>query len=102
MVKVSIKNAQVEDNGYGIRVAGKDLEDIISNALGVKAGDHSSYNDNLPDFRCNSCDITLIIDPHPTECVVETDTEKFNSIKELWEARENEYKEKATEDDTEE
>lgn len=102
MVEISIKNAIVKDSGYGLEVNGKSLEDIISNVLGTKAGDKGGYSSGLPDFHCNSCDITITIDPHKAECEIKDGTEIYHSVEELWEARENEYEKKVAEADTEE
>lgn len=36
MLKLEIKGAEVHDNGYGLEINGRSLEDIISIALGTK------------------------------------------------------------------
>lgn len=102
MVEISIKNAKVNDSGYGLEVNGTSLEDIISNVLGTKAGNKGGYGSGLQDFHCNSCDITITIDPHNTECEIKNGTEIYHSVKELLEARKNEYDKKVAEADTEE
>lgn len=102
MVEISIKNAKVQDNGYGLEVNGTSLEDIISNVLGTKAGNEGGYSSGLPDFHCNSCDITITIDPHNTQCEIKDGTKVYSSVEELWEARKNEYEKKVAEANTEE
>ena len=90
MVKINIINAKVEDSGYGLRVNGKDLDEIISGALGVKR-----YGDNR--FYANACDVTVIIDPKETTFVVNRDDITFTSIEEM-EAALDEHEETETAD----
>ncbi len=94
MLKIQFTNAQVEDNGYGLSVNGKSLEDIISTALGTKVDGRGGYGSGLPKFVSNSCDITVIITPHPVVEEIETDEEVFHSVAELEEIKSEQYKEK--------
>lgn len=64
MLKISFTNAEVLDHGYGLEVNGKSLEDIISTALGTKLKGNGGYGSGLPSFNSNSCDVTVIINPH--------------------------------------
>lgn len=64
MLKISFTNAEVSDHGYGLEVNGKSLEDIISTALGTKLKGNGGYGSGLPSFNSNSCDVTVIINPH--------------------------------------
>jgi hypothetical protein len=86
MVKIYFTNAEVEDDGWGLRVNGKSLEDIISMALGTKA-EGVSYGDprqeKLKKFKANACNITVIIDPRPKEVQIEDDDFVYNSVEEL-------------------
>ena len=103
MLKIQFTNAEVEDNGYGLKVNGKDLDGIISTALGTKAGSVSGYGSGLPSFHSNSCDVTSIINPHPTEVCIEDDENVYNSVEDLEEDKANELdKKKDAEADPEE
>ena len=97
MLKLTFKNAQVEDNGLGLHVNGKDLEEIISTALGTRVGDRYGYNSGLPRFKSNCCDIIIIIDPQPTDVEIETDDEVWYSVKDLEDNKREQYEEKAGE-----
>lgn len=68
MLKISFTNAEVSDHGYGLEVNGKSLEDIISTALGTKLKGNGGYGSGLPSFNSNSCDVTVIINPHNSIC----------------------------------
>lgn len=94
MLKIQFTNAEVEDNGYGLKVNGKDLDGIISTALGTKAGSVSGYGSGLPSFHSNSCDVTIIINPHPTEVRIEDDKNVYNSVEDLEEDKANELNNK--------
>lgn len=102
MLKISFINATVSDTGFGISVNGKSLEDIISTALGTKVGNIKGYNSGLPNFDSNSCDVTVIIDPHPTEEHIEVNGDTFDSVEDMEEVREHEYTEKFEKTDPEE
>lgn len=93
MLKIQFANAQVRDNGYGIYVNGKELSEIISTALGTRASGKYGYNSGLPAFESNSCDVTVIINPHPVVEEIETDEEIFHSVAELEEIKNEQYKE---------
>lgn len=103
MLKIEFTNAVVEDNGYGLRVNGEELEGIISTALGTKVGNVAGYGSGLPHFSSNSCDVTVIINPHPQEVHIEDDDNVWDSVDELEEDKENELiKKKDAEADPEE
>lgn len=103
MLKIQFTNAEVEDRGYGLEVNGQSLEDIISLALKTKVGNKSAgYGGSLKTFKSNSCDVTVIITPHPVEATIETNDEVFNSVDDLEEERVNEFEKKTTEADPEE
>lgn len=103
MVKLEFKNAVAKDTGYGLEVNGKRLEETISTALGTKIGSYKAgYGGDLEDFVSNSCDITVIIDPHPVTAHIEDDIYEYSSVDALMEDKLNELKEKATKTDPEE
>ena len=86
MVKISFTNAQVRDSGYGLQVNGESLADIISMALGAKVkgvnyGD-PDY-DKIKPFESNSCDVSVVIYPHPQGVQIEDDSNVYNSLEEL-------------------
>lgn len=94
MLKISFTNAEVEDSGYGLKVNGKDLDGIISTALGTKVGNVAGYGSGLPHFSSNSCDVTIIINPHPQEVLIEDDKYVYNSVEDLEEDKANELNNK--------
>ena len=101
MVKVTFVNAVVRADGYSIKVNGEDLVDILSTALGTKAGEkRAGYKADLPDFKSNCCNITITIDPQPVYASIEDDEEIYDSVEELEVARLEQY-EKAKETATE-
>ena len=53
MLKLEFQNAVAEDHGYGLEVNGKSLEEIISTALGTRAGGKGGYTSGLPSFKSN-------------------------------------------------
>lgn len=88
MAKIIFENAVVSDNGYGLEVNGKSLEEIISMALGTKAGSavagYSKSENGLKPFYSNSCNVTVIIEPNPNICVIENLSEvEYESVEEL-------------------
>ncbi len=88
MAKITFQNAVVTDNGYGVEVNGKSLESIISVMLGTKAGDkavgYGKGDGFLNPFHCNSCNVTVIIEPNPTTCVIEkVNGVEYSSVEEL-------------------
>ena len=97
MVKIQLNNVEVEDNGYGLRVNGRDLDDYISTALGTKVSTKYGYGSTLPSFRSNSCDVLVVISPHPVTEVIETDEECWESFKEMEDRRREQYAEKISE-----
>lgn len=101
MLKISFTNAEVSDHGYGLEVNGKSLEDIISTALGTKVNGTGGYKSGLPNFNSNSCDVTVIINPHDKECVIETDKEVWNSVKEMEADKSEQFKKENAEADPE-
>lgn len=97
MLRLQFTNAQVEDSGYGLRVNGKDLDKIISTALGTIVGDKSGYGSGIPSFESNCCNVTIIIDPQPVTEEIETTEELWYSIQEMEECISEQYQEKAGE-----
>lgn len=90
MLKLEFTNASVVDNGYGVEINGKDLNKLISTALGVRAGDNYGYGSELPAFKSNCCNVTICIDPQPVTTHIETNEDVWESVEEL----EKEVKEK--------
>lgn len=78
MIQLNFFNAVVEDNGNGLRVNGKDLNSIISAALGTikKIPGRYEYlgegNKNKP-FESQLCNVSVTIDDISTE-ITETIT----------------------------
>lgn len=101
---ITFTNAVVEDDGYGVEVNGRSLEAIISTALGTRLGDKGGYSSGLPKFKANSCDVTVIITPHPTECLICTGNgdELFHSVKEMEECKSEQFQKENAEADPEE
>lgn len=97
MLKLQFTNAQVEDNGYGLSVNGKELEKIISTALGTRVGDKGGYGSGLPSFKSNCCNVTVIIDPQPVVEEIETEEELWHSVQDMEECISERYQEKAGE-----
>lgn len=83
MLKLEFKNAVAEDSGYGLEVNSKSLEDIISTALGTRAGNQGGYNSGLPKFKSNCCNVTVIIDPQPVTTHIEDDNTIYHTVREL-------------------
>lgn len=101
-MKIKFTNAVVEDNGYGTTVNGKDLEDIISTALGTKVDGKGGYGSGLPSFHSNSCDVEITINPHPTECSICTDSGVWNSVEDMEDEKREQYKQETKKADPEE
>lgn len=105
MVKITFTNAEVRDDGYGLEVNGTSLEDIISMALGTKAAKDIPYGDprreKLNRFRCNSCDVLVVITPNPKSCEIEDEENVYNSVDELREVADERVSEEATEAESE-
>lgn len=101
---ITFTNAVVEDAGYGVEVNGRSLEAIISTALGTRLGDKGGYRSGLPKFKANSCDVTVTITPHPTECLICTGKgdELFHSVKEMEECKSEQFQKENAEADPEE
>lgn len=92
MLKVEFNGAEVRDNGYGLEVNGKSLDDIISIALGTKVrGKDYGYGSGLPIFSSHNCDVLVIIDPHPTDTRIETDKNVWDSVESMEEDTVAEY-----------
>lgn len=103
MLKLQFENAVVEDTGYGLEVNKKRLEDLISVALGTKLGNkRAGYGGDLPTFTSNSCDVTVIINPHPQNVTIETENDLWHSVGEMEEEKQNEFEKKDAEADPEE
>lgn len=101
MLKLVFTHAEVRDSGFGLKVNGKSLEDIISEALGTKAEGLSYGDPKLKKFSSNSCDITVMIYPHDKETLIETDDEVFHSLKELEDDRRERFAEETGEAESE-
>lgn len=96
MLKLEFMNAVARDSGYGLEVNGKSLEEIISTALGTRAGNVGGYGSGLPEFKSNCCNVTVIIDPQPVTTHIEDDNNVYNTVEDLEEdARENYERNKA-------
>lgn len=102
MVRIEFTNAVAYDNGYGLYVNGKRLENIISTALKTRVDGVHSCDSNLAKFDSGCCDISIIIKPQPVTEYIETDKEIWRSVKEMEEDVENEYTEKIKKTDPEE
>lgn len=100
-MRIDFTNAVVEDNGYGVEVNGRSLEAIISTALGTRLGDKGGYSSGLPKFKANSCDVTVIITPHPTECTINTNSGVWHSVKEMEAEKSEQFQEENAEADPE-
>lgn len=101
-MRIDFTNAVVEDNGYGVEVNGRSLEAIISTALGTRLGDKGGYSSGLPKFKANSCDVTVIITPHPTECTINTNSGIWHSVKEMEAEKSEQFQKENAEADPEE
>ena len=97
MLKIQFTNAEVEDWGYGLSVNGKDLNQIISTALGTRVGNTFGANSGLPSFKSRCCNVTITIDPQPTKEVIETEEELWYSVEDLEECKRGQYVEKTSE-----
>lgn len=101
-MRIDFTNAVVEDDGYGVEVNGRSLEAIISTALGTRLGDKGGYSPGLPRFKANSCDVTVIITPHPTECTINTNSGVWHSVKEMEAEKSEQFQKENAEADPEE
>lgn len=101
-MRIDFTNAVVEDDGYGVEVNGRSLEAIISTALGTRLGDKGGYSPGLPRFKANSCDVTVIITPHPTECTINTNSGVWHSVKEMEAEKGEQFQKENAEADPEE
>lgn len=101
-MRIDFTNAVVEDDGYGVEVNGRSLEAIISTALGTRLGDKGGYSSGLPKFKANSCDVTVIITPHPTKCTINTNSGIWHSVKEMEAEKSEQFQKENAEADPEE
>lgn len=101
-MRIDFTNAVVEDDGYGVEVNGRSLEAIISTALGTRLGDKGGYSSGLPRFKANSCDVTVIITPHPTKCTINTNSGVWYSVKEMEAEKGEQFQKENAEADPEE
>lgn len=101
-MRIDFTNAVVEDDGYGVEVNGRSLEAIISTALGTRLGDKGGYSSGLPRFKANSCDVTVIITPHPTECTINTNSGVWHSVKKMEAEKSEQFQKENAEADPEE
>lgn len=100
-MRIDFTNAVVEDDGYGVEVNGRSLEAIISTALGTRLGDKGGYSSGLPKFKANSCDVTVIITTHPTECTINTTNGVWHSVKEMEAEKSEQFQKENAEADPE-
>lgn len=101
MLKISFTNAEVSDHGFGLEVNNKSLEDIISTALGTKLKGKGGYGSGLPSFTSNSCDVTVIINPHDKECEIETEDNVWHNVEEMEAEKSEQFQEENAEADPE-
>ena len=94
MLKIQFTNAQVSDDGYGLCVNGKELEKIISTALGTRVDHVYGFDSGLPRFKSDCCNVTVIIDPLPITETIETPEGLWHSVKELEGCKREQYREK--------
>lgn len=107
MYKIEFKNVQVRDVGYGLEVNNKSLSNIISTVIGTRVGDNVALrSDGLEEFSHNSCDIVVLINPHPTETQIEEliGNEKYfySTVERLEADRLEQFNKKSKTTDTEE
>ena len=102
MYKITITNAKVVDNGYGLEVNGRELNEIISTVLGTRVKNKYGYNSGLPTFKCNSCDIEITIKPKATEIYIQDSNNVYRSVEEMEEKKSEQMGEKDPETATEE
>lgn len=102
MYKMEFKNAVVRDDGFGLEIDGKRLEEMISIMLGTRVKSVKKYDSNLPHFRSNNCDVTVIINPTPSITKIETDETIFDNFEEMEDYLDEQYQQKATEAEKEE
>lgn len=102
MLKLEFQNAVVKDDGYGLKVNGKELNQIISTALGTRVGNTCGYGSGLPQFKSTCCNVTIIIDPKPVTTNIETDEDVWNSVEELEEEKREQFEKKNEKTDPEE
>ena len=97
MLKIQFTNARAEDDGYGLTVNGKELDKIISTALGTRVGGKAGYGSGLPKFKSNCCNITVIIDPQPNTTKIEDDEGIWHSVEDMEEDMCEQFQEKSGE-----
>lgn len=95
MLKIQFTNARVEDHGFGLKVNGKELLDVISTALGTKVDNNYGYGSGLPSFKSNCCNVTIIIDPQPVTEEIQTTEDLWHSIEDMEERVREQYQKKA-------
>lgn len=101
MLKIEFTHAEVEDTGFGLRVNGKSLEDIISEALGTKAPNVSYGDPRLKKFSSNSCDVTVLIYPHNKIAQIEDDENVYQSVEDLEDFLNGKFNTETTEGESE-
>lgn len=94
MVKLVFENATVRDAGYGLEVNGKELNKIISTALGTRVGGTYGYGSGLPNFESNCCNVTVIIDPKPATTHIEDNDYEYDSVEDLEEEKREQFEKK--------
>ena len=97
MINLHFQNAVVSDNGNGVMVNGEYLDKIISTVLGTRIDDTKAWygTKGVSNFSSNCCNLTVIIDPQPSYTQIsDGKTDKvYKSIKELEEAKREQFKE---------
>lgn len=101
MFKLEFLNANVSDHGYGLEINGTKLEETITRILGAKTD--RGWDDKTA-FKSNSCDVVVIITPHPVEETITVNDAKEVPLKTYIEEMEGAKvgNEKAQETDPEE
>ena len=92
MVKLEFQNAKVTDVGYGLNINDKPLDEIISTVLGTRVGNRYGYGSNLPDFKAECCNVTIIIDPQPTSTYITNGADIYHSVEDLEEDKYEQFK----------
>lgn len=101
MYKITIVNARVVDDGYGLSVNDKELSEIISTVLGTRVKERYGYASGLPMFKCNCCDVEVTIKPKATEIYIQDSKDVYRSVEELEEKKSEQMGKKDPETATE-
>lgn len=95
MIKLEFNNAKVSDNGFGLKVNGKYLEEIISTALGTRVDSNYGAGDGLNEFKSNCCNVTVIIDPQPVTTHIEDNVYEYASVEDMEADKREQFKKNA-------